>query len=61
ADAPTRARLIKVLRGMKDLDIGIGETVSFGPGHNQGLRRTSLVVYRDGRFQSVTTLPGVRP
>ena len=61
ADAPTRARLIKVLQGMKDLDIGIGEKVGFGPGRNQGLRRTSLVVYRDGRFQSVTTLPGVRP
>jgi len=61
ADAPTRARLIKVLRGMKDLDIGIGEKVSFGPRHNQGLHRISLVVYRNGRFQGITALPGARP
>ena len=61
ADAPTRARLIKVLRGMKDLDIGVGEKVSFGPGRNQGLRRISLVVHRDGRFQGVPALPGGRP
>jgi len=61
ADAPTRPRLINVLLGMKALDIGIGEKVSFGPGHNQGLHRTALVVYRDGGFQTVAALPGVRP
>ncbi len=61
ADAPTRARLIEMLQGMKGLDIGIGEKVSFGPGHNQGLRQTYLVVYRGGGFQNVKALPGGQP
>lgn len=61
ADAPTRARLVSVLLSMKDLDIGIREKVSFGPGRNQGLRQTCLMVYRDGDFQGVAGLPGARP
>ncbi len=64
ADAPSRARLFSVLQGLKGLDIGIGEKVSFGPGQNQGLRQTYLTVYRQGRFESVaglTDLAGVQP
>ena len=61
ADAPARARLIEVLQGMKGLDIGLGEKVGFGPGRNQGLRQTYLVVYRGGGFQNVRALPGGQP
>jgi len=57
ADAPSRARLSAVLLGMRDLDIGIGEKVSFGPGRCQGLRQTYLVAYRDGRFESLGRRP----
>jgi hypothetical protein len=53
ADAPSRERLFSVLLGMKDLDIGIREKVSFSPGHNQGLRQTYLTVYSQGRFESM--------
>jgi len=61
ADAPTRARLVSVLSGMRALDIGLGEKVSFGPGRNQGLRRTYLVVYRNGGFENAKAQPGGRP
>jgi branched-chain amino acid transport system substrate-binding protein len=61
ADAPTRARLVAVLLGMKGLDIGIGEKVHFAPGRNQGLRQTYLMVYRDGGFKGLKTQSGRRP
>ena len=61
ADAPSRARLKATLLDMQNLDLGTGERVSFGPGRNQGLRRTYLMEYRQGRFETVQSLAGRRP
>lgn len=61
ADAPTRTRLLAVLAGMRDLDIGLREKVSFGPGRNQGLRQTYLMVYRQGAFLPLAAPAQGRP
>lgn len=53
---PTRQALREALSGLRGLDIGIGEDVSFAQGDNQGLRRTYLAVYRAGQFVGVQGL-----
>lgn len=59
ADGPSRERLRIVFAGLKDVDLGLDQKVDLRPGPNQGLRRTYLTVYRDGRFQGVDDLRAV--
>ena len=47
---PARSRLESAVFTVKDLDLGIGERVSFGAGRRQGLQRVYYTVVEDGRF-----------
>jgi ABC-type branched-subunit amino acid transport system substrate-binding protein len=56
----SRQGLLRSLSRLNNVDIGLGERVDLRPGQQQGLKRTYLTIYRDGRFQGVQTLVGVR-
>jgi branched-chain amino acid transport system substrate-binding protein len=47
---PRRERIKEVVESIKDLDLGIDATVSFGPGKHQGLDQVYYTVASDGRF-----------
>lgn len=61
ADGPSRERLRTVFANMRALDLGLGERLDLRPGPGQGLRRTYLAVWREGRFQGVEDLKAVLP
>ena len=48
--APTRAGLEDAVFSIRDVDLGIGEQVSFGPDRRQGLQRVYYTVVEEGRF-----------
>jgi ABC-type branched-subunit amino acid transport system substrate-binding protein len=47
---PERRRIREVTEGIKGLDLGIGEAVSFGPQRHQALDTIYYTVVQDGRF-----------
>lgn len=52
-DAPTREGLENAMFTMRDVDIGLGEQVSFGPNRRQGLQRVYYTMVDRGRFLSL--------
>jgi ABC-type branched-subunit amino acid transport system substrate-binding protein len=57
---PSRDRLRQALMTMKAVDLGLGEPADLRPGPGQGLRRTYLTVFSNGRFGGVDSLRGVK-
>jgi len=55
-DRPSRERLRKAFSDLRAVDLGLGRPIDLRPGAGQGLRRTFLTLYRNGRFQGVTSL-----
>ena len=49
-DAPARHDLERAVFTIRDLDLGIGEPVSFGPDRRQGFQRVHYTVVDGGRF-----------
>ena len=49
-DQPSREGLEAAVFSVRDLDLGIGELVSFGPDRRQGLQRVYYTEVVDGRF-----------
>lgn len=49
-DAPDRRNLEQAVFTVRDLDLGIGEPVSFGPDRRQGFQRVHFTVVDGGRF-----------
>jgi ABC-type branched-subunit amino acid transport system substrate-binding protein len=47
---PEKSRIKEVVESIKDLDIGIDSTVSFGPNKHQGLDGVYYTTYMGGRF-----------
>lgn len=56
---PSRERLRHILMDMRAVDLGLGETADMRPGPGQGLRRTYLTLFRNGRFEGVESLRGL--
>lgn len=55
----SRERLREVLNSLRAVDLGLAEKADLRPGPGQGLKRTYLTVYRDGRFEGVDNLKGL--
>lgn len=49
-DKIEQSRIKEVVEGIKNLDIGIDERVSFGPENHQGLNKVFYTIYENGRF-----------
>ena len=49
-DAPSRKGLEEAVFTVRDVDLGLGELVSFGPERRQGLQRVYYTVVDDDRF-----------
>ena len=49
-DRPARAALEDAVFSIGDLDLGIGERVTFGPERRQGLQKVYYTVVEEGRF-----------
>jgi len=49
-DRPTRARVGPTVEGIRDLDLGTGQPISFGPQRNQGSDTIYYTTVKDGRF-----------
>lgn len=47
---PTKTRIKETVERMKDIDLGIGALVSFGPDKHQGLDRVYYTTLKNGRF-----------
>lgn len=52
-EAPSRARLREVFMSLPPVDLGLDEKVDLRTGPGQGIRRTYLTVYKNGRFEGV--------
>jgi ABC-type branched-subunit amino acid transport system substrate-binding protein len=61
AGPATRAGLRAAFEGLKAVDLGLGEKVDLRPGAHQGMRRTYLTVFRNGRFMGVNGVEAVLP
>ena len=57
-DKPTRKGLEEAVFTIRDLDLGIGERVSFGPDRRQGLQGVYYTVVDQGRFISLADWQG---
>lgn len=55
-----RARLRPAAEAVRDLDLGTGTPVSFGPDRHQASDRVYFTVVRDGRFEPLTDWEGWR-
>lgn len=60
-DAPARNRVKEATESIRELDIGLDETISFGPDRHQGLDTVYLTTVRDGRFMAVKDQGAWRP
>ena len=49
-DKSSELGLVKVAESLKDIDLGIDVTVSFGPDQHQGLDRIYFTTVKDGKF-----------
>ncbi len=54
-DRPHRGALEGAVFGIRDLDLGIGERVTFGPKRRQGLQKVYYTVVDEGRFIPLTS------
>jgi ABC-type branched-subunit amino acid transport system substrate-binding protein len=52
-DAPSPARIPEVMESIRDLDLGIGVDVRFGPGRHQGLDQVYMTTVEDGHFRAI--------
>ena len=53
-DNPNRSGLEEAVFSVRDFDLGIGESVSFGPDRRQGLQTVYYTVVQDGRFVTLS-------
>jgi hypothetical protein len=56
-----RGRLKQVVEGIEQLNLGIQEKVTFGPGRHQGLDQVYFTEVEAGRFVRVTSWEKWRP
>ncbi|MCP5114595.1 MAG: ABC transporter substrate-binding protein, partial [bacterium] len=49
-DPPLRSRLSETIEGIRNLDLGIGTPVSFGPNRHQGMDTVYYVTVKDGKL-----------
>ncbi len=49
-----KQKIKQTVEGIKDLDIGIGAKVSFGPDRHQGINKVYYTTYEHGRFVPIT-------
>jgi hypothetical protein len=49
-DRPTRAQIAPTVENIRNLDLGMGEPISFGARRNQGSDAVYYTVVQDGRF-----------
>ncbi|MBI3928358.1 MAG: ABC transporter substrate-binding protein [Armatimonadetes bacterium] len=56
-----RSRIRPVMESMRDLDLGIGAPVSFGPDRNQGLDTIYYTTVEEGRFVPLTDWSAFAP
>jgi ABC-type branched-subunit amino acid transport system substrate-binding protein len=61
ADDPRRDRIPEVMNSIRDLDIGIGVNVNFGPGRQQGLDVVYYTTVVGGHFQPIRDWEEWRP
>jgi hypothetical protein len=57
----SRQGLHRAICSLDAVDLGLGEKADLRPGPEQGLRRTYLTIYGDGRFQGVRSLERAAP
>jgi branched-chain amino acid transport system substrate-binding protein len=49
-DPPLRSRLSQTIEGIRNLDLGIGAPISFGPDRHQGMDTVYYVTVKDGKL-----------
>lgn len=60
-NVPSRQGLRHAFSDLGEVDLGLGEKADLRPGPRQGLEKTYLTVYEQGRFKGVASLGQVAP